>query len=291
MTQDTVGIHRRCCRGLRSTDRSAKRMPAGGLLRSARQGLESSHSFESSLQAAGTTPGEESITWLSWSLVKRSGADSRTMPTTNRGRFAAQLTQRSLQSTARTVTKDPALNERDSTDADYTTTTAAPMPTTCTPIALPGASSTLRLGRPSGDCLPRVKAPRCVVKKKTDRPSTRVFVAKRLITVCFIVESIDTLLESGGRGVPERHAQLNSQHGAHSSMRTCQTPSQGLKHTRSQVVCPIAMSEEAPPVIVETPPEEKKTKRAPKESKFVFESSPAECKADVTSASKSRRSG
>ena len=35
-----------------------------------------------------------------------------------------------------------------------------------------------------------------------------------------------------------------SQHGAHSSMRMCQTPSQGYKHTRSQVVCTIAMSEE-----------------------------------------------
>ena len=39
-------------------------------------------------------------------------------------------------------------------------------------------------------------------------------------------------------------------------------------------------------MIVETPPEEKKTRRAPKESKFAFESSPAESKADVTSASK-----
>ena len=107
------------------------------------------------------------------------------MPTANRGWISAQLTQRSFQSAARsvtetsaslpsesaehwiavqaltdesvsdeapyftgpTVTKDPALNERDSTDADYTTTTAVTMPTPCTPIALPETSSTLRLGR------------------------------------------------------------------------------------------------------------------------------------------------
>ena len=47
---------------------------------------------QTAVAASGwTTPGEESITWLSWSMVKRSGADSRTMPTANRARSSAQL--------------------------------------------------------------------------------------------------------------------------------------------------------------------------------------------------------
>ena len=52
-TQDTGGINRRRCRELRPTEQSAKHMPAGGLPRSAGQVQESSHSIESSLQAAG----------------------------------------------------------------------------------------------------------------------------------------------------------------------------------------------------------------------------------------------
>ena len=47
--------------------------------------------------------------------------------------------------------------------------------------------------------------------EQTDSPSAIAFVARQLIQR-FIVESIDTLLEGSGRGVQERHVQLNSQH-------------------------------------------------------------------------------
>ena len=61
-------------------------------------------------------------------------------------------------------------------------------------------------------------------------------------TACFIVESTDTQLGDDGRGVQERHVQLDSQHGTHSPMRMCQISStRGLKWS-----VPIAMSEEAP---------------------------------------------
>ena len=72
------------------------------------QVLVSSHSIESSLQAAGTTPGMESITWLSWSMVWRSGSDSRTMPSANwSGRPSAQPTRHSFPSAAQNVTEIP----------------------------------------------------------------------------------------------------------------------------------------------------------------------------------------
>ena len=57
-----------------------RHMPAGGLPRCAGQVLESSYSFESSLQAAR----RGSITWWFRSVVKRSDADPRTMSTASR---------------------------------------------------------------------------------------------------------------------------------------------------------------------------------------------------------------
>ena len=63
---------------------------------------------------------------------------------------------------------------------------------------------------PSGVCFPGERAPRCMVQQ-TDSPRTTVFVARQLVQR-FIVESIGTLLEGSGRGVQERHVQLNSQH-------------------------------------------------------------------------------
>ena len=108
--------------------------------------------------------------------------------------------------------------------------------------------------------------------QETGSPSTIVFVARQLIQR-FIVESIGTLLEGSDRGVQERHVQLNSQHGkqAHevsggvynrnvrrSTTRDCGDSTGGEggdeEDSQGQQVC--------------------------------FESSPAESKADVTTASK-----
>uniref|UniRef100_A0A7S1AY12 Apple domain-containing protein n=1 Tax=Noctiluca scintillans TaxID=2966 RepID=A0A7S1AY12_NOCSC len=98
--------------------------------------------------------------------------------------------------TGLTVAKDPAWNEGDSTDADYTTTTTvAPTPTPCTPIALPDADPT--------SCLGRVNHHRT----KWGLPP----------------QSENTALH----GCVNRQSQYDSQHGAHRSMRMCQTPSQG----------------------------------------------------------------
>ena len=196
VTQDTVGNHRRCCRGLRSTERSVKHMPAGGLP-STGQVKESSHSIESSVQAAGTTLGEESITWLSRSMEKRSGADSRTMPTT----CPSPRIQHCAKEIPLIPTQRRPLQCRCRHFAD---------PSPCQKQAPHCVWVASTIVAPSGVCLPRVKAPRCM-GEQMDSPSATVFVARQLIQR-FIDESIDTLLEGSDRGVQERHVQLNSQH-------------------------------------------------------------------------------
>ena len=170
-------------------------------------------------------------------MVKTSSADSRTMPTVNRGtEFSAADTAQLSEYIS--VTKDPAWNEGVSTDADYTTTTAAPMPTPCAAIALPGAKSTLCLGRIN---LPRVRATRCMIGK-TDSPSTTVLVAKRLIQRVSSSNPLTRNLKTMAEAFKNEHVQLDSQRGTHSSMRMCQTSStRGLKWSG-----PIAMFEEAP---------------------------------------------
>ena len=119
--------------------------------------------------AAGgwTTPGEESISWLSRPMVKRSGADSRTMLTANRRLSSAQLTQRSFESTK---FPSPRIGTK---EIPLTPTTRRPLQRRCqhrahsspcqkrAPHRVWVAST---IAAPSGVCLPRVRAPRCMVE-------------------------------------------------------------------------------------------------------------------------------
>ena len=115
-----------------------------------------------------TTPGEEPITWLSRPMVKRSGADSRTMLTANRGLSSAQLTQRSFEST-----KFPSPRiQHETKEIPLTPTTRRPLQRRCQHRAHPSpqkraphrvwVASTITA--PSGVCLTRVRAPRCTVE-------------------------------------------------------------------------------------------------------------------------------
>ena len=149
---------------------------------------ESSHSIESSLQAAGRRQDKSRSPGCpdQW----RRGLAQ--MPTAIRGRSSAQLTQRSFQAYNMSVAKDPVWNKGDS----LMPITRRPLQHRCKHLVDPSpcqkqaphcAWVASTIVAPSGLCLSRVKAPRCV-GEQSDNHSTTVLVARHMIQR-FIVES------------------------------------------------------------------------------------------------------
>ena len=138
--------------------------------------------------AAGgwTTPGEESITWLSWSMAKRSGADARTMPIANWGRSSVQPTQRSFQSTF----PSPRI-QHGAKEFPMTPTSRRPLQRRRQHLTHPSLCHTLGSHQPSQH--------QAGFASQSD--STEVLGGEEADAACFIVEPIDTQLEGDGRGV------------------------------------------------------------------------------------------